>query len=93
MFKNKWINAAIPALLIHCSIGTVYCWSTFKEAIAQTIGMSTFAVGWAIAGLTGNNLSEIILSNTNNYNTIILVASGLYLVALVVCLSLVRHKQ
>lgn len=28
--ENKWIRAAIPALLIHCSVGTVYCWSTFK---------------------------------------------------------------
>lgn len=47
--NNKWVRAAIPALLIHCSIGTVYCWSTFKEAIAQQIGMSTFAVGWAFS--------------------------------------------
>lgn len=46
---NKWIRAAIPALLIHCSIGTVYCWSTFKEAIANQIGMSTFALGWAFS--------------------------------------------
>lgn len=22
---NKWFRAAIPALLLHCSIGTVYC--------------------------------------------------------------------
>lgn len=47
--NNKWIRAAIPALLLHCSIGTVYCWSTFKEAIATKIGMSTFAVGWAFS--------------------------------------------
>ena len=47
--NNKWIRAAIPALLIHCSIGTVYCWSTFKEAIANQIGMSTFSVGWAFS--------------------------------------------
>ena len=47
--SNKWTRAAIPALLIHCSIGTVYCWSTFKEAIATKIGMSTFAVGWAFS--------------------------------------------
>ncbi len=46
---NKWTRAAIPALLLHCSIGTVYCWSTFKEAIADKIGMSTFAVGWAFS--------------------------------------------
>ena len=47
--NNKWVRAAIPALLIHCSIGTVYCWSTFKESIANQIGMSTFAVGWAFS--------------------------------------------
>ena len=47
--NNKWIRAAIPALLIHCSIGTVYCGSTFKEAIAQKIGVSTFATGWAFS--------------------------------------------
>ena len=31
------------------SIGTVYCWSIFKQAIAEQIGMSTFAVGWAFS--------------------------------------------
>lgn len=47
--ENKWLRAAVPALLIHCSIGTVYCWSTFKETIANAIGMSPFAVGWAFS--------------------------------------------
>ena len=47
--NNKWIRSAIPALLIHCSIGTVYCWSTFKEAIGDYIGVSTFALGWAFS--------------------------------------------
>jgi len=47
--NNKWIRAAIPALMIHCSVGTVYCWSTFKQTIAQQIGMSDFAVGWAFS--------------------------------------------
>ena len=47
--NNKWIRSAIPALLIHCSIGTVYCFSTFKEGIASKIGMSSFSVGWAFS--------------------------------------------
>ncbi|MBR4580849.1 MAG: OFA family MFS transporter [Lachnospiraceae bacterium] len=48
--ENKWLRAAAPALLIHCSIGTVYCWSTFKEAIGEQIGgVSTFALGWAFS--------------------------------------------
>jgi OFA family oxalate/formate antiporter-like MFS transporter len=49
MMNNKWTRAAIPALLIHMSVGTVYCWSTFKQAIAEQIGMSSFAVGWAFS--------------------------------------------
>ena len=47
--NNKWTRAAIPALLIHISVGTVYCWSTFKETIAAQIEMSPFAVGWAFS--------------------------------------------
>ncbi len=47
--NNKWMRAAVPALLIHCSIGTVYCWSTFKNAIAEKIGMDAFSVGWAFS--------------------------------------------
>ncbi len=47
--NNKWMRAAVPALLIHCSVGTVYCWSIFKEAIATQLKLSTFAVGWAFS--------------------------------------------
>lgn len=47
--ENKWTRAAIPAILIHISVGTVYCWSTFKEAIAAQIKMSPFSVGWAFS--------------------------------------------
>lgn len=48
-FNNKWACAAIPALLIHCSIGTVYCWSTFKMDIANYIGQSIANVEWAFS--------------------------------------------
>ena len=48
-FSNKWTRAAIPALLLHCSIGTVYCWSTFKTQIAEHIGKSTSSVEWAFS--------------------------------------------
>jgi len=47
--NNKWIRAAIPALLIHCSIGTVYCWSTFKQEIADYIGYGIGGVEWAFS--------------------------------------------
>lgn len=48
-FENKWIRAVIPALLIHCSIGTVYCWSLFKADIAAYIGSSVGEVEWAFS--------------------------------------------
>ena len=47
--QNKWVRAAIPALLLHCSIGTVYCWSIFSNEIAQHIGFSKGATEWAFS--------------------------------------------
>ena len=49
MSNNKWVCAAIPALLLHCSIGTVYCWGTFSKEIAEYIGAEKSAVQWAFS--------------------------------------------
>lgn len=48
-FENKWVRAAIPALLLHFSIGTVYCWSIFSQEIADYIGFSKGATEWAFS--------------------------------------------
>ncbi len=47
--NNRWLRAAIPALLLHCSIGTVYCWSIFSQEIAEYIGFSKSATEWAFS--------------------------------------------
>ncbi|MDE7043778.1 MAG: OFA family MFS transporter [Acetatifactor sp.] len=47
--QNKWIRAAIPALLLHCSFGTVYCWSIFSQEIAEHIGFTKSATEWAFS--------------------------------------------
>lgn len=50
--SNKWTRAAIPALLLHCSIGTVYCWSYIEGAIKTAFvsaGMGVGALGWAFS--------------------------------------------
>ena len=47
--NNRWLRAAIPALLLHCSIGTVYCWSIFSQEIADYIGFSKGATEWAFS--------------------------------------------
>ncbi len=47
--SNRWIRAVIPALLLHCSVGTVYCWSIFCQEIADYIGFNKSAVEWAFS--------------------------------------------
>ncbi|MCR4961705.1 MAG: OFA family MFS transporter [Lachnospiraceae bacterium] len=49
MSENKWLRGAIPALLLHMSIGTVYCWSIFSQEIADYIGWSKGATEWAFS--------------------------------------------
>jgi len=46
---SKWIRGAIPALLIHCSIGTVYCWSLLRDSIATSLQCSTSEIEWAFS--------------------------------------------
>ena len=47
-YSNKWTRAAIPALLLHCGIGTVYCWSLFSAPISATLANAD-ALGWAFS--------------------------------------------
>lgn len=43
---NRWKNGAIPGLLIHGSIGTVYCWSLLQTSISECIPGD---IGWAFS--------------------------------------------
>ena len=43
------MRAAIPGLLLHCSIGTVYCWSYVSTGIANQIGYEVKTVNWAFS--------------------------------------------
>ena len=49
--ENKWISGAIPALLIHCCIGTVYCWSLLKWDIASAmnVGVPSIELAFSLA--------------------------------------------
>ena len=46
--SNKWTRAAIPALLLHASIGTVYCWSIFSYSF-KDLGYNMDLLGWAFS--------------------------------------------
>lgn len=46
---NKWISGAVPALLIHCCIGSVYCWSLIKNNIATEMNVNTSSIEFAFS--------------------------------------------
>ncbi len=47
--NNKWMRAAVPALLIHACIGSVYCWSLLKGDIATEVGCSVKEIEFAFS--------------------------------------------
>lgn len=47
--NNKFIHGAIPALLIHVCIGTVYCWSLLKDAIASAMSVPVSSIEFAFS--------------------------------------------
>ena len=76
MGKNKWVCAAIPALLLHCSIGTVYCWGTFSKEIAAYIGADNKDVQWAFSlaifflGMSAAFLGDVVEKNIHRSSLI-----------------------
>ena len=74
--QNKWIRGAIPALLLHCSIGTVYCWSIFSQEIANYIGFSKGAIEWAFSfaifflGMSAACLGKLVEKNIHRSSLI-----------------------
>lgn len=74
--QNKWLRAAVPALLLHCSIGTVYCWSIFSQEIADYIGWSKGATEWAFSfaifflGMSAAFLGNVVEKNIHRSSLI-----------------------
>lgn len=81
--QNKWIRGAIPALLLHCSIGTVYCWSIFSQEIADYIGFSKGATEWAFSfaifflGMSAAFMGNIVEKNIHKSSLIATITFAL----------------
>lgn len=90
--ENKWIRGAIPALLLHCSIGTVYCWSIFSQEIAEYIGFSKGAVEWAFSlaifflGMSAAFLGNIVEKDIHKSSLIAAICFGLGMALTGVCI-------
>ena len=80
---SKWVRGAIPALLLHCSIGTVYCWSIFSQEIADYIGWSKGATEWAFSlaifflGMSAAFMGNIVEKNIHKSSLIAAITFAL----------------
>lgn len=93
--KNKWLNAALPAVLLHISIGSVYAFSLFAKPISEYIGNSQSAVQFAFSlaifflGMSAAFGGAIVEKNIHRSTTISTVCfcSGLLVTALAIHLK------
>ena len=98
---NKWVRAAIPALLLHCSTGTVYCWSLFSQEIADYIGFSKGATEWAFSfaifflGMSAAFMGNIVEKDIHRSSLIatICFASGMALTGFFIYYGGVHQKS
>ena len=93
--NNKWIRGALPALLIHLSIGSVYAWSLFAEPIANHIGVQQSSVQFAFSlaifflGMSAAFGSKIVENNIHKSSLIscIFFCTGLLLTGCAIVLK------
>lgn len=49
MVENKWVRGVIPALLVSCSIGSVYAWSLFVQPLSERFGSTNAEIQFAFS--------------------------------------------
>ncbi|MCL1869380.1 MAG: MFS transporter [Promicromonosporaceae bacterium] len=49
MAKNKYLNGVVPMALINFAIGSVYCWTLFKEDIWAYTGFGPAVTSWSFS--------------------------------------------
>ena len=76
---KKILHGAIPALLIHFSIGTVYCWSIFSNEISNYIGVSNSLTEWTFSlaifflGMSAAFLGDLVERNIHKASLLSLI--------------------
>ena len=98
--SNLMLSIIVITYLLIVNAGYGGGFSTLPALLSERFGMQKISQihglalsAWAVAGLTGNNTSEIILSNGGNYQAVITTATILYAVALIVCLFITGKRK
>ena len=95
------LGVAMIIFLLVVNLGYGGGFSTLPALLSERYGMEHISKihglvlsAWAIAGLTGNNTTEIILKlSDNSYQNVYIVSAVLYTVALMVCIFMVKNKK
>ena len=78
--SDEWKYGAIPALLIHGSIGTIYCWSLLRDYVEASIGSSctwAFSIAIFFLGISATLLGPFIEKNVKQASFISACCFGL----------------
>jgi OFA family oxalate/formate antiporter-like MFS transporter len=49
MHKNKYLNGVLPMILMNFSIGSVYCWTLFKDYVIEYTGFEKWVTEWCFS--------------------------------------------
>jgi OFA family oxalate/formate antiporter-like MFS transporter len=97
--KNVLLATILIAFLLIINAGYGGGFSTLPALLSERFGMKEISQihglalsAWAVAGLTGNNTSEIILKTTGSYQYVLVVSGLMYVIALIICYLIVRNK-
>ena len=90
--KNKIIHGAIPALLIHLSIGSVYAWSVFVNPISEILKLNLSSIQFAFSlaifflGMSAAFLGNLVEKNIkiSSFLSIIFFCIGLVISGLAI---------
>jgi OFA family oxalate/formate antiporter-like MFS transporter len=105
-FKSIIFGAIVILLLCVVNLGYGGGCSTLPALLSSRFGMDKISKihglalsAWAFAGITGNNMSEIILKQTEKvtgnrtYDYILFATLAFYIVAMIICVTLVRAPK
>ena len=98
--KSIVYGIIVILLLVIVNLGYGGGFSTLPALLSERFGMKKISKihglslsAWAVAGLTGNNMSEIILNlSGNKYDYILFATLGFYIISLIICITMVGKK-
>jgi OFA family oxalate/formate antiporter-like MFS transporter len=103
LLANGVDNAIVPLIiLLLCVINAGYGggFSSLPPLLADRFGMETISTvhgltlsAWAFAGLSGNQLSALIIAKTGSYNNVLYAILAMYAVAFFISAFLLRAKS